>query len=114
MQPPVCFSLRELAAARRTTRAFRADPVAPALLAELVETAALAPSTFNTQPWRLHVFTGAPLHRLSAAILAAHELGTEAPFSPFPQPCPEPCAQRQAEFGRLYYGAPDGLWSIAK
>jgi nitroreductase len=95
----------ELAAARRTTRAFRADPVAPQVLAELLRTASLAPSTFNTQPWQVHVLTGAALTDLSAAILAEHAKDSTPVFSPFPQTCPEPCALLQGDFGRRYYEA---------
>jgi nitroreductase len=35
--------------------------------------AALAPSGTNTQPWQVHVLTGAALARLSARILAAYD-----------------------------------------
>ena len=43
---------------RKTTRAFRTDQVLRAQLHEILETARAAPSTFNTQPWRVHVLTG--------------------------------------------------------
>ncbi len=38
--------------ARRSIRAFRADPVAPALLDTLVEAACLAPAPHHSRPWR--------------------------------------------------------------
>jgi nitroreductase len=97
----------ELARARRTTRAFRDHPVAPQVLADLLQTASLAPSTFNTQPWRVHVLTGSALAGLSAAILEVHAMDTLPVFSPFPQPCPEASALLQADFGRRYYEALD-------
>ncbi|WP_353216559.1 5,6-dimethylbenzimidazole synthase [Sandarakinorhabdus sp.] len=37
---------------RRDVRQFRSDPLPPGLLAELLETAALAPSVGLSQPWR--------------------------------------------------------------
>ena len=103
MEKPPILTLRQLAAARRTTRAFRDEAVAPELIRELLETAALAPSTFNTQPWRVHVLTGTALARVSSAILAAHAEGTHAAFTPFPHPAPEAVRELQEDFGRRYY-----------
>ncbi|MEK9971759.1 MAG: 5,6-dimethylbenzimidazole synthase [Ferrovibrio sp.] len=44
--------LTELMVWRRDVRRFRPDPVPPELVAKLLETAALAPSVGNSQPWR--------------------------------------------------------------
>lgn len=57
MTPPVfdeAFRARltELMVWRRDVRRFRRDPVSPDLVAQLLETAALAPSVGNSQPWR--------------------------------------------------------------
>lgn len=57
MTPPVfdeAFRARltELMVWRRDVRRFRRDPVPPDLVARLLETAALAPSVGNSQPWR--------------------------------------------------------------
>jgi predicted oxidoreductase (fatty acid repression mutant protein) len=43
---------------RKTVRAFRAERVPRSLLIEILELARTAPSTFNTQPWRVHVLVG--------------------------------------------------------
>lgn len=94
----------EVVRGRRTTRAFRPLPVARELVAGILELAACAPSTFNTQPWRVHVLCGAARQALTDAILAAHAANTEPPFSPFPSPPPQTAARR-AEFGRLYYAS---------
>jgi len=90
---------------RRTVRAFRPDPVPRAQLEEILETARSAPSTFNTQPWRVHLLAGEPKRALSEAILRAHAANACPPFSPFPQTPPEDCAARQNDFGRRYYAA---------
>jgi nitroreductase len=95
----------ELASSRRCTRAFRPEPVPLPLIEELLETAALAPSTFNTQPWRVHVIVGERLRSLSDAILSANAQGSEPVFSPFPGECPAACSEQQADFGRRYYEA---------
>ena len=90
---------------RRTTRAFRPHPVGREIVTEILEVAARAPSTFNTQPWRVHVLCGRARQALAAEILASHAANTEPPFTPFPSPPPPDCAARQAEFGRHYYAS---------
>ena len=90
---------------RKTVRAFRPDPVPQAQLMEIIEVARMAPSNFNTQPWRVHVLAGEPKRALSEAISRAHSANTHPPFSPFPQPPPPECAERLDDFGRRYYAA---------
>ena len=46
---------------RRSIRGFTKDPVPRAMLEEIIALANRAPSSMNTQPWHLHVLTGAPL-----------------------------------------------------
>ena len=49
---------------RRSIRGFTKDPVPQALLEEVIALANRAPSSMNTQPWHLHVLTGAPLEQV--------------------------------------------------
>lgn len=49
---------------RRSIRGFTKEPVPKALLEEIIALANRAPSSMNTQPWHLHVLTGAPLDRV--------------------------------------------------
>jgi nitroreductase len=90
---------------RRTVRAFRPDPVPRDDVAAILDTARSAPSTFNTQPWEVHVLAGNAKRALSAAILRAYTAGSEPPFSPFPEAAVPECAARQGDFGRRYYAA---------
>lgn len=90
---------------RKTVRAFGPKPVPQAQLVEIIEVARMAPSNFNTQPWRVHVLAGEPKRALSEAISRAHSANTYPPFSPFPQPPPPQCAARLDDFGRRYYAA---------
>ena len=57
---------------RRSIRAFLPTPVAREDIEAILEVAARAPSGTNTQPWKVHVLTGAAKERLGAAILAAY------------------------------------------
>ena len=88
---------------RKTTRAFRPDQVPRAKLHEILETARAAPSTFNTQPWRVHVLTGRKKQALSEALVQAHTANTEPPYAAIPSPAPAGCAARQDDFGKRYY-----------
>lgn len=88
---------------RKTTRAFRTDEVPNAVVNDMLAIASSAPSTFNTQPWQVHVLTGKPKNALSEALLHAHLGNTQAPYAAMPNPVPPDCAARQEEFGRRYY-----------
>jgi nitroreductase len=57
---------------RRSIRAYLETPVAREDIEAILEVAARAPSGTNTQPWRVHVLTGAAKARLSDRILAAY------------------------------------------
>jgi nitroreductase len=57
---------------RRSIRAFLPTPVARADIEAILAVAARAPSGTNTQPWQVHVLTGAARARLSEAIVAAY------------------------------------------
>ncbi len=50
--------------ARKSVRAFRPDPVDDAAIAQLLTTAARAPSGGNVQPWRIYVVNGESMARL--------------------------------------------------
>ena len=58
---------------RRSIRAFLPTPVPEATIREILEVASRAPSGTNTQPWKVHVLTGASRQRLSDAITAVHD-----------------------------------------
>jgi len=60
-------SFDDLAAARRTHKAFGAEPVPRDTLLELLELARLAPNHHLTQPWRFRVLGPESLARLKEA-----------------------------------------------
>lgn len=57
---------------RRSIRAYLPTPVAREDIEAILEVASRAPSGTNTQPWKVHVLTGAAKDRLSAAVMQAH------------------------------------------
>lgn len=55
---------------RRSIRAFLPTPVSPEEVHAILDVARYAASGMNTQPWRVHVLTGAAKERLTAVIAA--------------------------------------------
>ena len=62
---------------RRSTRAFLPTPVPRSVIEDILAVAARAPSGTNTQPWQVHVLTGAALQALAADIGAVHDNAQE-------------------------------------
>ena len=62
------MNVSQAVAQRISVRAFRPEPVPGALMREILEAAARAPSGGNLQPWRVHALAGAPLEPLKARL----------------------------------------------
>lgn len=60
---------------RRSVRGYRPDPVPRALIEEVLEVARGAPSSMNTQPWHVHVLSGAPLEEVRRRNMEAMAAG---------------------------------------
>ncbi|SEK17144.1 Nitroreductase [Variovorax sp. OK605] len=88
---------------RRSLRAYKPDPVPRSLLEEILDVASSAPSNSNTQPWQVHAVAGAHLAVLGAALVSACRENTLPPSPHFPDPLPDEYAQRQRDFGAIYY-----------
>jgi nitroreductase len=58
------MELEELVRSRRSVRGYKKDPVPRHVIEEIIDLAKRAPSSMNTQPWHIHVLTGAPLDRV--------------------------------------------------
>ena len=53
-----------LVRSRKSVRGYKAVPVPRRIVEEILEVAKGAPSSMNSQPWHVHVLTGAPLERV--------------------------------------------------
>ncbi len=97
---------------RRSVRGFTRRPVRPEVVREVLAVASRAPSMTNTQPWRVHVLTGAARDRLSEEIRAAHEAGEhpEPEYAYYPEEWASPYLDRRRQIGWALYG----LLGIAK
>lgn len=86
---------------RRSIRGFLPDVVPQAKIKTLLEWAARAPSGNNTQPWQVHVLTGAVLDGLSAKLRDAFNKGRpeEREYDYYPEAWREPYLTRRRETG---------------
>ncbi len=92
---------------RRSIRAFLPDPVPPEVVRRILAAAARAPSGSNTQPWQVHVVTGASKAALEAELLAAHQAGGDghvAEYAYYPEKWREPYLARRRKVGWDLYG----------
>ncbi len=98
---------------RMSVRAFTAQPVEPALIREILELAARAPSGTNTQPWRVYVLRGASRDTLVQQVCAAHNALRANPalaaeyreaYDYYPEQWVSPYIDRRRENGWGLYG----------
>jgi nitroreductase len=92
----------EAIARRVSIRAFTDRPVDKAVLAEIVEKAARAPSGGNLQPWRVYALTGAPLAAFKAKV-AANPMGEEPEYHVYPPNLWDPFRTRRFQNGEDLY-----------
>jgi nitroreductase len=94
---------------RRSMRAYLPTPVPRGTIEDLLQVAARAPSGTNTQPWKVHVLTGASLNALGARLLAAHDDPAVAAthteeYAYYPTQWQSPYIDRRRKVGWDLYG----------
>ena len=97
---------------RRSIRGYKQTPVPQEVIREVVALATRAPSSMNTQPWHLHVVTGAPLdlirqgntERNLAGVPASREIRMHGPYEGMHR-------QRQKEIAAQLFEAMDIAWT---
>ena len=94
---------------RRSVRSFLPDPVPRALVNDILDVAARAPSGVNTQPWKVHVLTGSALKALSKAIIAVYDDPVAskdhvADLNSYPDEWISPYVNRRRQVGWDLYG----------
>jgi nitroreductase len=101
-RPPI-----DLAAERRSTRAFLPEPLSEGMLASLLTSARRAPSGANLQPGKFIAVEGDARARLSTALVDAWRSGqAEAEdYDYFPRPMPTHLKRRQLAAAQALYGA---------
>ena len=100
---------------RHSMRAFLPTPVPRQTVEEILEVARWAPSGTNTQPWQVHVLTGAALKRTAGRIQAAYldpaqNAASKEEYAYYPNEWHSPYIDRRRKVGWDLYG----LLGIAK
>lgn len=95
----------EIAAERRSTRAFLNRPVERGLLEKVFSLAAKAPSNCNTQPWQAYVVSGETLDRLRKRLPEAMMKGDIAMDFPYDGQYQGVYKERQHDAAAQLYGA---------
>lgn len=96
-------------ASRRSIRAFLPTPVPRADIEAILDVARYCASGVNTQPWHVHVVTGAAKQQLSDAILRIYDdpalMARQAePYDYYPQTWTSPYVERRRQVGWDLYG----------
>lgn len=91
---------------RHSVRNFLSTPVPDSVMRAVLEDAQLAPSNCNTQPWQIHIVSGAKRDALSRALLAADAAEKLTPdFSFSLRDFYGAYSERAKEQGAAYYQA---------
>ena len=97
------MTVEEAVRARTSTRAFLSDAPPAAVIRQLLEMAARAPSGGNLQPWYVYALSGLPLRALEAEV-ATHPEGEAREYSVYPPNLWEPLRTRRHRCGEELYG----------
>lgn len=99
-------ALERLLAARWSCRAFRPEPVAREEILRILDLARRSPSWCNTQPWHVHVTSGAETERFRAALRSAIAEGLQqSPDIAFPEAYEGVYRERRQISGRQLYSS---------
>ncbi|WP_374469242.1 nitroreductase [Phenylobacterium sp.] len=96
------MNVSEAVEKRVSIRAFRPDPVPGAVVRDILERAAKAPSGGNLQPWRVYALSGAPLAELKAKV-AANPFGETPEYDVYPPNLWDPFRTRRFQNGEDLY-----------
>lgn len=107
--PATTRAVDEAITSRHSIRAYLPTPVPRETIEEILHVAARAPSGTNTQPWRVHVLTGAAKEKLSAAIKRAFDDPAERAthseeYAYYPTQWQSPYIDRRRKVGWDLYG----------
>lgn len=98
------MNVSDAVAARMSIRAFKPDVPPAALVREILEAAARAPSGGNLQPWRVYALAGEPLSELKAQV-AANPFGEPMEYDVYPPDLWEPLRTRRFKNGEELYAS---------
>jgi len=100
----------EALARRRSCRGFLPTAVPGEVVERVLALASRSASNSNSQPWQVHVVTGAAKRRLTEDLLAAYDTDQrDRDYDYQPREWPEPFRGRRRDFGDRLYGEALGI-----
>jgi nitroreductase len=109
VDPAITAAVDAAITTRRSIRAFLPTPVPRETIAQILTVAARAPSGTNTQPWKVHVLTGAACDRMVQRLHAVHDNPAERAelsedYAYYPTEWQSPYIERRRKVGWDLYG----------
>ncbi|QGZ55040.1 nitroreductase family protein [Paraburkholderia acidiphila] len=104
------MKVSEAVTSRKSVRQFLPDPVDPAVIRRVLDTAARAPSGGNLQPWHVHVLGGESLAKLKAIMadrIAQAPAGESMEYDVYPRDLSSPYRERRYQVGEDLYRSID-------
>ena len=104
----IALSVTDALTRRRSVRAFRDEPVDPAVLRDIFAAAQRAPSGGNLQPWQVTLVTGERWQAVKDAVaarIAMGRAGYEPEYDIYPKGLVDPWEGRRFGVGEALYGA---------
>ncbi len=102
------ISVEEAMRSRKSVRRFLPTPVPAAVVRQIIEVSARAPSAHNIQPWKVYAIAGEARDKLCAEILHAAETEPDKhkpEYEYYPTQWHEPYISRRRKTGFGLYGA---------
>ncbi|WP_233882066.1 nitroreductase [Paraburkholderia flagellata] len=104
------MKVSEAVTSRKSVRQFLPDPVDPAVIRRVLDTAARAPSGGNLQPWHVHVVGGESLAKLKSIMadrIAQAPAGEQMEYDVYPRDLGSPYRERRYQVGEDLYRSID-------
>ncbi|WP_321962614.1 nitroreductase [Paraburkholderia sp. J7] len=104
------MKVSEAVTSRKSVRQFLPDPVDPAVIRRVLDTAARAPSGGNLQPWHVHVVGGDSLAKLKSIMadrIAQAPAGEPMEYDVYPRDLGSPYRERRYQVGEDLYRSID-------
>ncbi|MEM5419652.1 MULTISPECIES: nitroreductase [Paraburkholderia] len=104
------MKVSEAVTSRKSVRQFLPDPVDPAVIRRVLDTAARAPSGGNLQPWHVHVVGGESLAKLKSIMadrIAQVPAGEPMEYDVYPRELGSPYRERRYRVGEDLYRSID-------
>ena len=104
------MKVSEAVTSRKSVRQFLSDPVDPAIIRRVLDTAARAPSGGNLQPWHVHVVGGESLAKLKSIMadrIAQAPAGEQMEYDVYPRELGSPYRERRYQVGEDLYRSID-------